>query len=90
VVLIRLKATYHTINGTIASGWKKDGNKLVMDVTVPVNTKATIYVPASAAAQISLDGQKLTASKDVKIAGQEKDYVLLEAGSGNYSFTVTR
>lgn len=85
-----LKATFHTINGTIASGWKKDGNKLVMDVTVPVNTKATIYVPATTAAQISLDGQKLTASKDVKIAGQEKDYVLLEAGSGNYSFTVNR
>ena len=85
----RLKATYRSLNGTIASGWKKQGTILSMDVTIPVNTTAKVYVPATSPDRIELDGKKISASRDVKISGQENDYVILEAGSGNYTFRVT-
>ncbi len=39
-----LHAEYQSINGLIKSSWKKKGNQLVQQVTIPVNTKATVFV----------------------------------------------
>jgi len=40
-----VKAHFDSPYGRIASEWKIEGNQLTMDVTVPVNTTATIVVP---------------------------------------------
>jgi alpha-L-rhamnosidase len=40
-----VKAHFDSPYGRIASDWKIEGNQLTMDVTVPVNTTATIVVP---------------------------------------------
>jgi alpha-L-rhamnosidase len=36
---------YDSINGLISSDWKIEGGKLTLNVTIPPNTTATIYVP---------------------------------------------
>ena len=41
-----VKAHFDSPYGRIVSNWKRDGDKLTMNVTVPPNTTATIYVPA--------------------------------------------
>lgn len=46
-----VKAHHYTIYGDIRVSWKREGNTFSMDVTVPVNTKATIILP---------DGKKQT------------------------------
>jgi len=41
------KTSYDSIHGKIAVDWKRKGEKVTLKVTVPVNTKAWIYVPGS-------------------------------------------
>ena len=39
--LTHAKATYHSIRGEIASGWRVDGDDLTLEVTIPASTTAT-------------------------------------------------
>lgn len=41
------KTSYDCIHGKIAVAWLRDGEKVTLNVTIPVNTKATIYVPGN-------------------------------------------
>ena len=58
-----------------------------MDVEIPANTTATIYVPAKNEASVLESGNALSSSKEIQIAGSEDGYVVLKAGSGKYHFT---
>ena len=40
------KTTYHSIRGPITSNWKIDRGRLILDVAIPPNTTAVVYVPA--------------------------------------------
>lgn len=39
------KASYDSVYGRIASAWKREGNRLSLNVTIPANTTATVVVP---------------------------------------------
>ncbi|TDE10502.1 alpha-L-rhamnosidase [Dyadobacter psychrotolerans] len=80
-----LKASYHSINGTILSEWQKQADKLVLKISVPVNTVANVYVPGKMSDQLLVDGKKIGSSAFVKLKGEQAGYVILEVGSGSYS-----
>jgi hypothetical protein len=40
-----VKGSYHSPYGTIRSEWKKEGTAFSLDVQIPANTTATIYLP---------------------------------------------
>jgi len=40
-----VKATYNSINGQILSSWKLEEGYFYLNVSIPVNTKSSIYVP---------------------------------------------
>jgi alpha-L-rhamnosidase len=82
-------ASYLTRYGKLAAGWKIENGKLMLDVDVPANTTATIYIPATSADEVMENGKALTASKDIQVAGTEKEYVVLKVGSGNYRFSTS-
>jgi hypothetical protein len=42
-----VKAHYDSIHGRIISEWKRDCGRLALDVTIPANTTATVYVPTT-------------------------------------------
>ncbi len=69
---------YDSIRGPIRSAWKLDGGALTLDVSIPANTSATVYVPASEAA---------TARDGVEPVGSETGYTIFEIGSGDYRFS---
>ena len=81
------EADLKTYYGTVSSHWKIDNGKLQMDVEIPVNTKATIYIPASNADNLSEGGKALATSPGIKLAGNENGYVIVTVGSGSYHFT---
>ena len=83
-----VSASLITYYGKISSAWKIEDNTLAMDVEIPVNTTATIYVPANNANSVSENGTAVNSVKDIKIAGTEDGYVVLHVGSGNYHFVV--
>lgn len=37
--------SYHSINGMIVSDWKRKNNHFTLQIEIPVNTTATVYVP---------------------------------------------
>ena len=40
------RADYESVHGKIISGWEKKGNAVEMRIQIPVNSMATMYVPA--------------------------------------------
>jgi alpha-L-rhamnosidase len=80
------KTSYDSIHGQIATFWKVEGNRLLLEVTVPANTTATVCIPATAVAGITESGKPIEKSEGVKLLRQEKDKVFLEVGSGTYKF----
>jgi alpha-L-rhamnosidase len=85
--LMWARARYESVHGTIRSGWNKaaDG-KLTLEVTVPANTTATVYVPAAKAADVTEGGVPLEKAAGVKLLGEEAGCVVLAVGSGFYQF----
>jgi alpha-L-rhamnosidase len=83
-------ADLKTYYGTISSHWKLNNDKLQLDVEIPANTKATIYIPAVAAESIMESGKLLSDLKEIQIKGKEKDYIIAQVGSGIYHFTSTK
>jgi alpha-L-rhamnosidase len=45
-------AEYLTYYGKIKSAWKLEGGKVTLDVEIPANTRATIYVPGGEAVEV--------------------------------------
>jgi alpha-L-rhamnosidase len=80
------KASYQSMHGLIESHWKKKGDELTWNITVPANTKAAVYIPAAAAGDVTEGGKDASAANGVKFLRMEKDRAVFEVGSGKYSF----
>ena len=84
------RARYESAHGTIRSGWTKEADgKLSLEVVIPPNTTATVFVPASTAASVTEGGVPLDKAVGVKLLGQEAGCVVLAVESGTYSFSST-
>lgn len=81
-----INGSYESINGPIASSWNWEGNSLTMNVTIPVNTKATIYVPTTSVASL-MEGNKAVAENSyISLIDFKDNVAILEVGSGTYAF----
>lgn len=80
-------ASYDTRYGKLASGWKIEGDKLLIDAEIPVNATATVYVPAASADVVMEGGKKVSSLGDIQVKGVENAYLMLEVGSGTYRFS---
>jgi alpha-L-rhamnosidase len=82
-----VSASLDTYYGKLSSSWKVEGDKLTMEVEVPANTTATVFVPGGELAKVMEGGKPLPEVKHVEIAATEPGYVVLKVGSGRYRFT---
>ena len=81
-----VKASHRSLYGTVSSAWRKDGSRFALDVTVPPNTTATVFVPARSAESVAESGLPAAKAKGVKLARMEDGAAVFELGSGVYSF----
>jgi alpha-L-rhamnosidase len=81
-----VSASLDTYYGRLGNSWKLDGNKLTMDVEIPANTTSTVYIPGDDAGKITEGGKPIPEINDIKIAGKEDGYMILNVGSGKYQF----
>ncbi|MBC7828297.1 MAG: family 78 glycoside hydrolase catalytic domain [Chitinophagaceae bacterium] len=82
-------ADYRSNYGMISSHWSANDKKLQFHVEIPANTMATVYIPAANTDSVMENNKSLTGSKEIKLIGKEGDYVIVELGSGKYSFSST-
>jgi len=81
------KASFESSYGQIASGWEMKDGKILLKVKIPANTRATIMLPFASADKVTETGIPIsTIFKDAK---QDKGNVVIDAGSGDYSFEYT-
>lgn len=82
------KASHLSPYGLIANEWRKTGTRFELTVTIPANTTATIYLPATTSSTITESGQSLNQHKEVTALGFDKDKARIQVGSGTYHFVV--
>jgi alpha-L-rhamnosidase len=85
--LTQASATLDTYYGKASSGWKLEGNSIKMDVEIPANSTAMVYIPSAANSTITENGTELSTIKDISVTGNEKGYTIVKLGSGSYHFT---
>ncbi|MET1054098.1 MAG: family 78 glycoside hydrolase catalytic domain [Pedobacter sp.] len=82
--LSHAETSYNSPYGRIATSWKKDADKFDLEVEIPANTRAVIYIPAIKGQQITEGGKAVQPGS----ARYEKGRTLIRTGSGKYHFTV--
>lgn len=80
------KGHYDAVIGRIKSDWRIEGVRFLLNVTVPANAKAFIYVPSLPNKEILESGRSADKATGLKFVKSADGYVLFEAVSGNYSF----
>ena len=80
------EATQETVKGRIAVRWQKDNENVELKVTVPVNTTALVFVPATNKNAVTENDQPAEASEGVKFVGMQGDSAVFSVGSGIYRF----
>lgn len=81
-------ASYTSINGTITSKWSTGNGGFALNVTIPANTTATVYVPAADAASVKESGGPAASAAGVSFLRMEAGSAVYAVQSGSYSFEV--
>ena len=81
-----VECSYPSVHGRIKSNWRREGGRLRLEVTIPVNTAATVYVPTTHAAEVTESGRPAAGAAGVKFLRTSKEAAVYEVGSGNYVF----
>ena len=84
------RGEYRSPRGRIASSWRKEPGRLVLEVEVPVNAAAVLHVPATAGARLLESGRPLEGRPDVALRSRTAREAVVALGSGRYRFEVAR
>ncbi|BBE18591.1 alfa-L-rhamnosidase [Aquipluma nitroreducens] len=75
-----------TTYGEAGIYWENENEQFSMDVTVPVGSHATIYVPVRKEKRITENGNQITSTGDVRFLRDEGGYQVFDVKSGHYHF----
>lgn len=78
-----VKCQYESPYGAIISNWSKQDGIVTMNVTVPVNTTATVYVDGQ---QVTESGKPAKQANGVTFLRMENDKAVFKVQSGTYEF----
>ncbi len=90
--LEEVKASYHSRYGLIKSEWKKEIGSFTWHISLPANTSAVIYIPATAQKDITVSAasaneqqptNNVTGVTFIKMEGKN---AVFQIGSGDYTF----
>ncbi len=81
-----VRCSYQSLYGKIQCDWRREGDKLRLNVTIPANTTATVYVPTTQPGSVTESGQAMAKAAGVKSVRAEKEALVCQVGSGNYVF----
>lgn len=87
---------YHSMRGKIGSEWWKLGDDIMMEVEIPANTSARIYLPRlhHQAKPEVYEGDVLLLlkqegkNKNIRFIESNNQYLIFEVGAGKYTFKI--
>jgi alpha-L-rhamnosidase len=77
---------YDSVHGRIVSHWRRRGGQLLMDVTIPANTTATVFIPTSRPEDVTESGKPLRQAPGVTVQRTEPGLAVVQVESGHYQF----
>jgi alpha-L-rhamnosidase len=85
--LTSARAELVSMYGLIVSGWRIDKGAVTLDVTIPANTTATITLPQANLQQVREGKKRIDAAASAFTSRQSGKDVIVQVGSGNYTFS---
>jgi len=82
------RASFESSYGTIVSGWERKEGKIIIKVTIPANTSATIILPTGNQDKVTEGGKALSFNIYLKDIKGSNNKLTLQAGSGDYNFEI--
>ena len=79
--------SYDSIRGTVVSDWSINGNRFELKVTVPANTYATVYIPASNENDVLESASSARKAKGVTFIKLQNGKAIYKVESGSYTFS---
>ncbi len=79
-------ASLKTIRGKVRSRWDYTDGDVRLRVVIPVNSSATVFIPAQDKESVTESGQLAESSPGVQFIQTEKHWVVFRVGSGEYDF----
>lgn len=84
--LTHARASYVSPRGKIVSGWKIKGDRLTLDVEIPVHATARIEVPTPRADAVNERGKLATKAPGVRFVESRAGVAVYDVGAGTYRF----
>lgn len=82
-------ASYRSLCGTLESRWRRQGDRLTLEVSIPANTRAKVYVPSDHGTPV-LEGDLLAEHvPGVTGLGREEPFSVYHVPAGRYRFVST-
>lgn len=79
-----VNASYDSNRGVIASSWRREGDKIMLEVTIPANSWATVELPTADVNALSVKGKSDTITKHA----DRDNGSAFNIGSGTYRFEI--
>lgn len=81
------RASYQSMYGEIISGWKEEGRDMLVEVTIPANTTATVTLPGAKKEDVTENGEVINIDiEGLHHINQTDNGVEIKLGSGSYIF----
>jgi hypothetical protein len=81
-----VKASYDSVRGKIVSNWRRNGKDFTLEILIPANTTATVFIPAQSAETVTESGKPAAQSQGVTRLRMENDRAVFAVESGHYLF----
>jgi alpha-L-rhamnosidase len=85
--LPRAAGTVPTTAGPVSIDWRRNGQRMTLDLTLPPNLTALVHLPATSASDVREGGVAADKAPGVAVSSVAGGVAVLEVGSGSYRFT---
>ena len=89
-VMTSAEGHYDSMYGRIRSAWRVESHSLTYRATVPGNTTATLFLPASPDAAVTEGGREARTAEGVTFLRYEHGKAVYSLRAGTYEFSVDR
>jgi hypothetical protein len=84
-----VQASYDSIHGPISVRWDRSDGRFKLTTTIPMNTTATVFVPAKDGTEVKEGATPADQSPGVKFLRRDGDRAVYSVESGSYEFEST-
>ena len=83
------QARYDSIRGPIVCRWERAPGQVKLEIQIPANAIATLYLPAASADRLAEGGRPVVQANGVQQVRATPSALVCELGAGNYSFSLS-